>query len=483
MLRLLFKDVLYYGAGDFLFKFIAFSIFPIYARIFTVNEFGVLALIVTLVTMMNIVMNVGQSSAVQRFYLEKNLNDDDKSSIVTTSLVFTAFYSIIVSALIIFVTSHSSSWLQDNFSISENLVLIAVLTGFPNQIIQIALDVLRAKFKIYNYLILSIIKHLLGVFIGLFLIVYFNYRVEGVFLGLLIAIWLAMPLAIWLIRDEISLKLDFHKGLELFKFGYPFVFMGVSYWLFESIDRWMLSDIADNNEVGLYSVAAKFAVIITMVTSAFGLAWAPRALKLFSEDPNFASQISRVFSIWFFLLSIIGGVIVLFSKELIQLLLPGSYWSSNTMMLLLILASVISGTTQITALGISFAKKTYYFALIGFCTALVNVFLNLYFIPILGGNGAALSSLISYFFLTLSYYFISQKYYPILISYKDLLVSVNVLIFLAFISYLTKDFDISMSFIGIKALIMFFFLYLGFRLSLMPLFKFNKNSGWSIYFR
>ena len=51
-----------------------------------------------------------------------------------------------------------------------------------------------------------------------------------------------------------------------FKFGYPFIFTGLAFWLFGSIDRWMLSGYASLEEVGIYSVAFKFSTIILFGT-------------------------------------------------------------------------------------------------------------------------------------------------------------------------------------------------------------------------
>lgn len=68
MLGRLAKDMAIYGAGDMVFKFLAFAIFPIYAHLFRVDQFGIMELVNTLAGLISIFLSLGITSAVQRFY-------------------------------------------------------------------------------------------------------------------------------------------------------------------------------------------------------------------------------------------------------------------------------------------------------------------------------------------------------------------------------------------------------------------------------
>jgi O-antigen/teichoic acid export membrane protein len=75
MLKALVKDVAIYGAGEFFFKLISFSVFPIYAHTFTVAEFGVWGLLTVSTTLLGFVVNLGVNQAVQRFYFDPAHSD------------------------------------------------------------------------------------------------------------------------------------------------------------------------------------------------------------------------------------------------------------------------------------------------------------------------------------------------------------------------------------------------------------------------
>jgi O-antigen/teichoic acid export membrane protein len=74
---------------------------------------------------------------------------------------------------------------------------------------------------------------------------------------------------------------------------------------------------------------------------------------------------------------------------------------------------VVSGTTQITAVGISLERKTRLFAWAAWTTALANMVLNFAMIPIWGATGAALATFLSYTLLTGLYLMWSQRLHPI----------------------------------------------------------------------
>ena len=60
------------------------------------------------------------------------------------------------------------------------------------------------------------------------------------------------------------------KKLLTISLAVLFIFAGIAYWIFGSMDRWMISILSDNVQVGLYSVAFKFASIVLFINTAFG---------------------------------------------------------------------------------------------------------------------------------------------------------------------------------------------------------------------
>jgi O-antigen/teichoic acid export membrane protein len=91
------------------------------------------------------------------------------------------------------------------------------------------------------------------------------------------------------------------------------------------------------------------------------------------------------------------------------ILTPEAYWGAYPVLVYLSISAVFMGSTQLTALGISISKKTRIFIYTSWGAAILNCVLNLFFIKLFGAQGAAISTCITYFFLTASYLYFSKK--------------------------------------------------------------------------
>jgi O-antigen/teichoic acid export membrane protein len=187
------------------------------------------------------------------------------------------------------------------------------------------------------------------------------------------------------------------------------------------MDRWMLASMHSVEEVGIYSVAFRFASIVLFVSTAFGQAWSPIAMKIRTDHPDsYRTIYGQVLSLLVFVTLIVGGALALFSGELISLIMPQEYLKSSLPLAILCFAIIFQSSQQVTAIGISLEKKTYIFARLAWLAAVINFIGNYLLIPHFGASGAASATLISYIVLTVSYFYYTQKLHPIVINWRSL---------------------------------------------------------------
>src|SRR5688500_5255094 len=86
MLRSLGKDIAVYGAADFGFRVIGFSVFPIYANVFSVEQFGIYALVTATTGFVALFANLGLNNAAQRYYWDPETLAAMRPVIVSTGL-------------------------------------------------------------------------------------------------------------------------------------------------------------------------------------------------------------------------------------------------------------------------------------------------------------------------------------------------------------------------------------------------------------
>jgi O-antigen/teichoic acid export membrane protein len=427
MLRRLGKDVAIYGAGDFLFKFLAFAVFPIYAHVFGLVEFGVWALLTAAAGLLGVFMNLGINNAVQRFYWDSATPPEDQPKVVSAGLMQLLVWGGVVVLLCIVLLHPAAERLRTDYHVEWTVLMLALAWTLPDQLLQFTLDAIRLHFTPVRFLIVAFAKNLLGVGIGLWLVLAMGWGLRGLFAGMLVGSLAPIPLALWFIRRDLTLAWDRTIARHLFAFGFPFLFTGLAYWLFTSVDRWMLAELSTGEQVGLYGAASKYAAVITFIITAFAQAWSPFAIKLMRDDPDYRLHYSRIFSLWFFLLAMVGLAVALFSNEALILLTPPDYWAAARVLPALAVGLALFGTTQITALGISLQKRTSFLTYGAWLAAAANIALNLLLTPRYGALGAALASMASYAVLTSSFLFWSQRLHPIVLEKGRLLYSLLLL--------------------------------------------------------
>jgi O-antigen/teichoic acid export membrane protein len=420
MLHKILKNSLTYGLGDLGAKMLTFFAFPIYANFFSVEEIGNISLISSLVSFLALFVSLGISSSVQRFYWESS--EEARATVVYTGLIsLLCSIGLLVGPLglaVAYADPKALEYLGGN----KPAILIAAASSSLTLILQFLWDLGRMRFRVLSFASMSFLRTLSAIGLTLALVRQFPGRIEVFFIAELASILLTLPLAFFAVRKDIKASFDFTVTRKLVRFGFPFVLAGAAYWIFTYIDRWMLLKYSTVTEVGLYSVASRYSMGLLILTSAFGQAWSPLILKLYSEDPNYHLPIQRAARLWLIGLSLAGLIVSSFSYELLRYTTPVEYWSAAPSFLCLTVAMVLSGTTQVTALGISLAKQSRFIAVGSWLTACVNILLNLMLIPMLGSAGASIATAISYFFLTTFYYYKSCEFSKIRIPTDGIVV-------------------------------------------------------------
>ncbi|HEY5723637.1 MAG TPA: oligosaccharide flippase family protein [Allosphingosinicella sp.] len=413
MLRQLGRDVAIYGGADLLFKLVQFLVIPIYAHRLAVADFGILALLQVSAILLGAIVNLGVNYSVQRFYFDKEIDESRRPLLVSTGLFQLLVSGTILIGIVGFLLYGWREPIHLDYGIAWPLVLVALATILPDQIAQYALDTSRLQFAPLKFCAIAMVKNVAGLMLGLWLLLSLDMGVLGLLVGNLVAAIAAVPLGLWLVRRDLTLGVDREYLSTMLRFGTPFVFTAAAYWAFGSLDRWMLAEMSDAVQVGLFSIAFKFASVLTLAIGAFHQAWIPLAMRMANEEPDYRRLFSMVFSGWFCFLGLTALGLALFADDVMAALTPKSYWPAAQALAIGAAAIALSGTMQITSLGVTLEKRTLLIATGAWMTAGINVGLNLLLIPRLGASGSAIATLLSYLFLTLFYLGWSQRLHPI----------------------------------------------------------------------
>lgn len=176
----------------------------------------------------------------------------------------------------------------------------------------------------------------------------------------------------------------------------------------------MLTSMSSIEEVGVYSVANRFASVILFVSMAFGQAWSPIAIKIRTDHPqNYRILYFNILVTLMCGMTMLGRGIALFAPEIVAWLMPVEYHGAWLVLSVLVLGLILQSTMQVTALGISIEAKTYFFARLSWVAAALKFVLNWALIPSVGAVAAAVATSLSYAFLTGKYLYFTQRSHPL----------------------------------------------------------------------
>lgn len=418
MLKKLIQDVAVYGVGDFASKLVAFAVFPLYTHALTVDEFGIFALVTTLGFLIGAVFNCGMNNAVQRYYMDLKTNEEKQSVVVSTGFACLLIFGLVVSAIFLFLLYPFRQFLETQNQITWKMITLGVTSVLLLQLNIFCLDVIRLHFKPWKFACLNLLQNIGMAALTLFFVLKMHWGVEGYLLGMVVAYALLLPLSLGMIRSNLTFRLEWQIAKKLILFGYPFIFAGIAFWIFGSTDRWMLGELGNNTQVGLYSVAFKIASVLIFINTALNQAWSPFAFRAQRTQPEYKSMFSRLAILWFFFSIVLALLMSLFSQELLLFFTPPDYWQAAEVLPYIVFGLALVGAGQIYGIGITIKEKTVHFTFAAWLTAGLNLILNYFLIPSSGAKGAAFATLISNLILFIYYFKCSQRFHPLPVDSK-----------------------------------------------------------------
>jgi O-antigen/teichoic acid export membrane protein len=460
MLARLAKDTSVYGLSLFLTRCVQFLVFPIIAHFISVRDFGQLALLMSLIPALSLLINCGINNAASRYYWDASADENERVKIVSSGFWALVGFSIVGLVLGVLITSvfFEVSSIK-GMVLKEYAVISVIFLIISTQWSSYFLDILRLQFSPFKYIVLAIQSSVLTAACGLFAVIYLHKGINGLVLFQAVAGFASIPLGAYFIRKDLKFFVDIYWMRKILKFGYPFILAGAGYWVFSSVDRWILVYFASSEQVGLYSIAFRFASVVFLFATAFGQAWSPLAIKWKADYPDtYRKRYGDVLLLLLYVMVVIGGGVSLFSGELIYTFLPVSYIKSSMALSILCWAAIVQATQQITSLGISLEEKTTLMSKGVWLSVLVNIVANVILIYFYGLIGAAISMVITYLFLTLFYYYYTQRLHSITIDYKIFFWLLSAIVAMIIISTVYHENKIKLEIIGFK--LMFYLMIL-----------------------
>jgi O-antigen/teichoic acid export membrane protein len=410
-LKRLVKHGSIYTLGMILTKVVSFLMIPLYTNVLKPEQYGTLELLSLSADIVSMIVGFGILAAMMRFYF---ISDDPKerNRVISTAILGTVAIMAVSAAICISFARPISQLIFHNPENTGNL-RITFITMFLASFIEIPLAYLRILQKSVRFVTLSLLHFIFKLGLNILFLVFLHQGVRGVLYGNLIASIMTGSYLILSTTHSTGLRFNKRTYISMLLYGAPLIVSDISAFVLTFSDRFFLNYYTNLTDVGIYSLAYKFGMLISMMlVSPFYQIWGARMFDIYNR-PDAKEVISKVLT--FFLLAGLGANLALsvLSKDILRLMSNQDYWSAYKLVPVISLSYVINGIIYVISVGILAQGKTKLNAFAMVIAMAANIGLNFLLIPHMGKVGAAYATLATYIIRVALIYYFSQALFRI----------------------------------------------------------------------
>ena len=386
------KNISFYGISQALNIAVPICTIPIFTRFISPDEYGVMDML-TIVMIVGVGLgNWGLHAAFDRYFFAYSKDAQKQKRLLGSLVGFSTLCLLGVCCGAFALRGYLSARLTG--AAGWGLLLIMLLaSGAFRHLLTFFLLSYRNEERADQYVKYDLFRLFVTTALALVFVVIFRYGVFGIAMSVFIAntaIFLALVMKFGIYR---CFTIDLAILRECLHFSWPLigkVFLGV---VNVTIDKYMIGILISMAALGVYGRANGIAyVVFALMCSSFNV-YFPKWNKILFGTSSDNKTLGQLFTDHACLTSLPALFLILFSHEVVRILLPVAYRSSGPLVVVLAFYYSLLAFGQIQGIVINYLKMTKFGMLVHFFRYGLNVVLNLILIPRFGAMGAAFATL------------------------------------------------------------------------------------------
>lgn len=434
-------DTFLYTFGDFLNKGIIFLTIPIFSRILSVEDYGVLSIYQLFYSVLIVLLTLNFPGAVTQRLFEKKENEN---LFIQVNLKFSILFSFVFGLILTFSELFFSY--SSNLGLDSKYYYICIADVFFMGLIGFYQSTLLGKRISGSYVINSLITSGGSVLISILLMltVFKGNELLGQFISRLFISVIFFIIIIYKFKDLFKVSISKNKELILysFYFGVPLIPHLISNLVLRQFDRIIIGNYISISATGIYSLASNLSFVLPVLIGAVNKSWVP-IFQDYLRSKSYILIEKRV-KLLSFVFLIVCALLILHADLIFRIVAPKAYFEGYNIFQLLVMGSYLLFSYNAYVNYAYYTRKTYSIALITIIVGIISFTLNLWLIPKYLMIGAAYSFIIGSFILFIINYlnvrfFLKIKCVSLWIFIKDaiilLIILLSCIIFKDFLFY------------------------------------------------
>lgn len=393
------KAGIWYTICNFFVKGLTFLTMPIFTRLMSSSDIGMFSNISSWFNILAIITSfeLYSSISIARFDFKDELNEYISSSLILGTILTIFFYIIVIIFKNFFLNLFNM-----NFEML-NLIFIYLLVYPAIQMFQ-----LKNQIK-YNYkptIIVTLLSAFFSTILSILFVLFFDNKLMGRVYGYFIPL-IIISFIIYIYMLTKSKKISKKYWNYALKISFPLIWHLLAGYLLSSSDKIMITNFISADANALYSVPYTLSMAVSVLWTSMNNAWSPWAYsKMDEKNYEILYTKSKSYTIFFL---IIVYIFILVTPELL-LVVGGKYYAQAKYVMPPVMIGYILQFIYSLYVNIEFYhKKQKNIAFGTIVASIINIILNLIFIPKFGYIAAAYTTLIGYLCLYLIHFYFVRK--------------------------------------------------------------------------
>jgi O-antigen/teichoic acid export membrane protein len=419
------KHAAVYGLATLLVQAGGFILVPLYTKCLRPADYGVLEVLGRLAeTVGTCLLFGGFRQALLTFY-QQSSGELQRRRVVGATLSCLLLACVLGGGLILACAQPLTRWLsevsdREGGTLDPNLFRLAVLAILLEPLSLMPLTLIQARVQSLLFVFISVSQLLVRIALLILFVYVLGWGAAGVLLGTTLT---AALFGIALTAREVLLGAAWPQLSQvraMVSFALPFVPGGLCFFVLNHGDRFFLLHWCGAQEVGIYALGYKLAMVIPMLSlGPLYMVWAPRMYEV-ARSPEapvvFGQVFTRILAVYLFAALGLG----VFADEMILLLSGQAYARASSVVAPILLACFFQSAASLMDAGFYVSHCTA--RKLGITLLSTAIMLGLYFglIPGMGSMGAALATLVGFFFLAFHTWYVTQRVFPVHYEWRRL---------------------------------------------------------------
>jgi O-antigen/teichoic acid export membrane protein len=421
------KNFSLYTLGQLLTQLLSVLLLPLYLTKLSVEEYGIVASLMSVATFFNAVMQYGSGPTIMRYYYEYGKDSREFKGFFTSILLFNFFANVVLACLIYMVYQKVFALILPDIKIT-NYIWYIVFYSFFFAFPVLNLSLFRVESKPIKFLLFSITQFALSFGFIYYMIAILDGGALGKIKG---EFWARLPLFIvgfYLFKKYINfaaIKLTYIK--EGLKYGIPLMFQALLWWALYKLDYFLISKELGNEGVGLFNVGFQVSYLLITLGISFSLAWTPHFFSIANKEST-KKLYGNLVGNFLMLLSFLGLIAILFVSEVLTLLGAQEYIKINSFLPYLVLGAIFQSGYYMVQQLLFYSKKTILIPIILGVFLTIIITLEYVFLPKYGLIGLSIIKCLGFMGIFIATLLVGFKYYYFKLNNRKIYVTMLFLI-------------------------------------------------------